>query len=201
LATAASCGYSVVRNVSIVFGRGYAQYLYSPRPKPCRAHHNPAAEMLVVIVARRQFMTLSWCQHAFSDGASVAVQIADDLLPVQCGGAFRHAELSSVSSGLCSFRCRLSFQQRALPLNAPPVAGSRTIVSQNAMARNRNRNVRGTCLRDCSDRFWGANALSDLGVTDRRTRLAANKPRSARTNSSRRAARRRGPSDPLARGE
>jgi hypothetical protein len=39
------------------------------------------------------------------------------------------------------------------------------------MARNRNRNViRGTCLRDCSDRFWGADALSDLGVTDRRNR-------------------------------
>jgi hypothetical protein len=80
--------------------------------------HDPAAEMLVAIVARRHLMALFQCEPAFSDGASVAVQIAEDLLPVECGDTFRNAGLSSVGQ-YCAHFAAASLFSSALFLSTP----------------------------------------------------------------------------------
>jgi hypothetical protein len=45
------------------FRQGIRPILVFAAAKTMPGHHNPAAEMLVVIVARRQFMALFWCQR------------------------------------------------------------------------------------------------------------------------------------------
>src|SRR6516165_1184054 len=88
------------RSAVTICGKGYAKYLYSPRPKPCRAMIYPTAKQSIRVVALRQNRAFLWRQQRFGGCTAKLVQIGDDRGPIQRRDALADRRRSGLRSRL-----------------------------------------------------------------------------------------------------